>query len=152
MQRTARPGRKAGAVEEDTCAIDDPRLAAGQLAFCDMIRTLLLGPTADSSVLLVLPLTRLQLLDCLADPLLVLRVGEVGTQGAAAVVRPVGVDALAAVAVNAGPSRSEPGEIAAKDLAGCRLDREIPRKRGESRSALLARAPVYAWQPLLAPV
>jgi hypothetical protein len=46
----------------------------------------------------------LQLPDRLADSLLVLGVSEMGAQGAAAIVRPVGVDTPTAIAIDAGPS------------------------------------------------
>ena len=55
-----------------------------------------------------------QLLDALV--LLVLVVGEVGTQGAAPVVGSVGVDAGAALTEDAGPPRGEPGQVAAERL------------------------------------
>jgi hypothetical protein len=81
-----------------------------------MIRTFVLNPAADAAVLLVLPLACLQLPDRLADPLLILGVSEMGAQGASR--RAAGRRrCLAAVAADAGPSRSEPGEIAAKNLA-----------------------------------
>ena len=51
------------------------------------------------------------------DTLLIRGVCEMSTQGAAAVMRPVGVDALAAAAIDAGPPRGQPGEVAAEDLA-----------------------------------
>jgi hypothetical protein len=108
---------KAGAIEKDARAIDDPRFPARQFAFGDMIRMLLLNPAADACVLLVLPLAGLQLLDRFADPLLIRGVCEMSTQGAAAVMRPVGVDPSAAAAIDARPPRGQPGEVAAEDLA-----------------------------------
>ena len=67
----------------------------------------------------VLPRLRGELLDELLDALLVVLVGEVGAEGAAAdAFGLVGVDALAAVAEDAGPARGQPGEVAAEHLVG----------------------------------
>ena len=65
-----------------------------------------------------LPLVLAELLDDLLDALDVVVVGEVGAEGAAAVVRAVGVDALAAAAEDAGPARRQPGQVAAEPLPG----------------------------------
>ena len=132
MKRATLTGREARAVEEDACSVDDPGLAAGKLPFGDMIRTLVLDPAADAPVLLVLPLACLQLPDRLTDPLLILGIGEMCPQSAAAVMRPVGVNALAAVAIDAGPSRSEPGEIAAENLAVVSWISELHEGPGEA--------------------
>src|SRR5512133_523367 len=117
VQRAALTGWKAGAIEKDARAIDDPCFPARQFAFGDMIRMLLLNPTANACVLLVLPLAGRQLLDRFADTLLIRGVCEMSTQGAAAVMRPVGVNPPAAAAIDAGPPRGQPGEVAAEDLA-----------------------------------
>ena len=108
-------GREAGSVEEDAGAVDDPGLAGGLLTLGHGVGTLELDPAALLGRLLVLPLLGAQLADGLADPLLVVGVGEVRAEGAAAVVGPVGVDALAAAAEDAGPVGGEPGEVAAVD-------------------------------------
>ena len=50
------------------------------------------------------------------DALLVVLVGEVRAERAAAVVGPLGVDALAALAEDAHPARREPGQVAAEHL------------------------------------
>src|SRR4051794_26597651 len=100
MQCAALTGCKTWTVEEDACAIDNPRLAARQLTLGNMIRMLLLGPAADPPVLLVLPLAGLQLLDRLRDPLLILGIGEMGAQSAASVMRAIGIDALAALTID----------------------------------------------------
>ena len=92
VQRAALAGWKAWTVEKDAGAVDHPRLAARQFTLGKMIRMLLLGPAADAGILLVLPLAGLQLPDRLADSFLVVGVGKMGAEGAAAVIRPVGVN------------------------------------------------------------
>jgi hypothetical protein len=82
-----------------------------------MIRMLLLDPTADTRVLFVLPLAGLKVSDRLTDAPLVLGVGEMSAQSAAAVVWAVGVDTFAALPISAGPPRSQPGEVTTKYLA-----------------------------------
>ncbi|CAM5388908.1 hypothetical protein SANTM175S_02774 [Streptomyces antimycoticus] len=53
---------------------------------------------------------------CAADPLLVLLVGEVRAQRAAAIAGPPRLDALAALAEDAGPPGGQPGQIASEEL------------------------------------
>ena len=117
MQCAALAGRKAWTVEKDAGAVDHPRLAARQFTLGKMIRMLLLGPATNAGVLLVLPLATLQLPDRLADSFLVRGVSKMGAQRATAVVRPVGVNTLAALAIDAGPPGSQPREVTAKHLA-----------------------------------
>src|SRR5829696_5167926 len=81
-----------------------------------MSRMFFLGPATHASVLLVLPLATLQLPYRLADAFLVLGVSKVGAQRATAVVRPVGVNTLAALAIDASPAGGEPGKVTAKHL------------------------------------
>src|SRR6187551_1010444 len=47
-------------------------------------------------------------------------------------MRPVGVDALAAIAVNAGPPRTEPGEVAAEYLGAVGRIGELHEGAGEA--------------------
>src|SRR5206468_3102078 len=54
--------------------------------------------------------------DVLGDPGLIVLIGEVRAEGAAAVVRPPRLDALAAAAEDAVPAGGEPGQIAAEGL------------------------------------
>ena len=122
----------------------DPPSSARQFTISKMIRMFFLGPSADAGILFVLPLAGFQLPDRLADAFLVGGVGEMGAEGTAAVIRPVGISRTrAALAIDAGPPRGEPGEVTAKDLGVIGWITELD-ERGGSRSALLARAPVYA--------
>jgi hypothetical protein len=50
------------------------------------------------------------------DPSLVLLVGEMGAQRAASVLGGIGIDAAATLAIDAGPRRGEPREVAAEEL------------------------------------
>ena len=103
VQRTALTCWKSWTVQKDAGAVDHPRLATRQFALGNMIRMLLFDPAPQRARVFVLPLASLQLLDRLADSFLVLGVSKVGAQGAAAVVRPVGVDTSTAMAIDAGP-------------------------------------------------
>jgi hypothetical protein len=93
---------------------------------------LLFHPAGNACVLLVLPMPSLQLPDRLADSLLVLGVSKMRAQGAAAIVRAVGVDTPTAIAINTGPSRSEPGEVTAKHLAAVSWICELHERAGEA--------------------
>src|SRR4029078_7578897 len=77
-----------------------------------------LGPAAVAlaALLAVLPGVAGQSLGRGLDPGHVLVVGEMRPEGAAAVVGSVGVDPLAAGAVDAGPVRGQPGQVAAEPL------------------------------------
>ncbi len=75
--------------------------------------SLLAGGAADR---VVLPLVLAELLDGLRDALPVVLLGEVGAEGAAAVVGPAGVDALAAAAEDARPAARQPRQVAAVAL------------------------------------
>ena len=70
----------------------------------------------------------------LGDALLVVVVGEVRAERAAAVVGPVGVDALAAAPEDAGPARRQPGQVAAEDLLSSAGSRNSTHARGKTRS------------------
>ena len=91
-----------------------------------------------------------QLADRLADPSLVVGVGEVGAQGAAAVVGPVGVDARAALTEDAGPAGGQPGEVTAEDLVRVGRIGELRERRGKSdrhfRHSRIARSTLSVWQ------
>jgi hypothetical protein len=72
---------------------------------------------ADLAALrLLLPQLVVEHVDEAGDPLLVVLVGEVGAEGAAADVGGVGVDAGAPLAEDAGVARREPGQVAAHHL------------------------------------
>ena len=107
VQGTPGPGREAGSVQEDAGSVDDAGLAPSVLV--------LLGDLLGA---VVLPVIGAELLGPLLHALLVGLVGEVRTQRAAAVVSPVGVDALAPGPEDARPVARQPGEVAAKDLLG----------------------------------
>ena len=94
---------KSWTIQKDAGAVDHPCLATRQFALGNVIRMLLFDPARDACITLVLPLASLQLPDRLADSFLVLGVSKVRAQGAAAVVRPVGVDTSTASPVDAGP-------------------------------------------------
>src|SRR5690606_5648341 len=66
----------------------------------------------------VLPLVLAEPLRNRPHPLDVVPVGEVRAEGAAAVVRAVGVDAAAPGPEDARPARGQPGQVAAEPLAG----------------------------------
>ncbi len=106
VQRAARSGREAGPVEEDAGAVDDPRLARPVLLF---------GPvppmTGRGADVPVLPLVLAELGNDGGHPTEVVLVGEVRTEGAAAVVRAVGVDPPAPDSEDAGPVARQPGEV-----------------------------------------
>jgi hypothetical protein len=132
MQRATLAGWKAGTVEKDAGTIDHPRLAARQFTIGKMIRMLLLGPTADTGIFLVLPLAGLQPSDRLGDPFLVVGVGKMGAEGAAAIIRPIGVNTRATRAIDAGPARGEPGKVTAKNLAVVGRITELDESAGEA--------------------
>src|SRR6478752_9240237 len=111
VQRAAGAGGETGTVEEDARAVDDLRLAGAVLLLGPVV--LAAGGAADG---VVLPLVLAELLDGLLDALPVVLLGEVGAEGAAAVVGPAGVDALAAVAEDARPAAREPRQVAAVAL------------------------------------
>ncbi len=64
-------------------------------------------------------------------PLLVGLVGEVRPEGAAPVVRPVAVDAVAAAAVDARPGRRQPGQVAPDRCGRRRPGRELDPRTGK---------------------
>ena len=111
-------GGEAGPVEEDAGAVDHLGLAGV---------VLLLGPRLEARRVLVaepaaagvhLPLVLTELGHHGLHALEVVVVGEVRTEGAAAVVGAVGVDALAARPEDARPARRQPGEVEPEALAG----------------------------------
>jgi hypothetical protein len=108
VQRAALAAGEARTVEEDAGALVHGGLAVAVLVDLD--------PVLAAALVVELPRLRRELLDVAADPLLVVLVGEVRAQRAAAVVRPVGVDPLAALAEDAGPARRQPREVAAEHL------------------------------------
>ena len=63
-----------------------------------------------------LPQARVELFDPSSDALLIGLFGEVGAERAATYVCPVGVDALATIAKDAGPARGEPSQVSANEL------------------------------------
>src|SRR5690606_8644745 len=111
----ARPGvrREVGAVVEDArlLAVD---LQGGGLALALLVDLHPVG-LADLPSGVELPQVGGELDDVRGDPLLVVGVAEVGTQGAAAGVGRVGVDAVAPAPEDAGVGRGEPGEVAAEE-------------------------------------
>lgn len=108
VQRAARPGGEAGPVLEDAGALPAARLAFAVLVDADPAR-----PGAD---VVELPQLGSEPGHMPRDPLLVVLVGEVRAQRAAAVVRPARLDALAAAAEDARPPGGQPRQIAAEDL------------------------------------
>ena len=111
VQRAARTGREAGAVQEDARAVDE---AGPVVVLVDLDPdALLLRPLAE------LPRVVVEQLRRLVHERLVLRPGGVGTVGAAAVHelgRFLGEHALAAVAEDAGPVRREKGDVHVPDV------------------------------------
>ena len=71
---------------------------------------------ADLAVRLLLPQLLVEQVDVRRHALLVVLVGEVRAERAAADVGRVGIDALAALAEDAHVGRRQPGEVAAEDL------------------------------------
>ena len=102
-----RSHREPRSVVEDARALVHRRLALAVLVELDPVRAFL--PCAD---VVELPVVGAEQLDQRGDALLVGLVGEVRAERAAAVVRPIGVDALAAGAEDAAPPRAQPGEVA----------------------------------------
>ena len=80
------------------------------------VRGLRLHPAAGGRLGFVLPQVIRQLPGSPAHSLLVVAVREVRAQGAASVVRAIGVDTRAAAAEDAGPVRGQPGEVTPEDL------------------------------------
>ncbi len=108
VQGAAGAGGEPRSVEEDARPVDHLGLERVVLG---------LGPGRDPrGARVVLPLVRAELLDGGLDPLDVVLVGEVGAERAAAVVRPVGVDARAPSAEDARPVRRQPREVAPEPL------------------------------------
>ncbi|CAK7288398.1 hypothetical protein SGPA1_60300 [Streptomyces misionensis JCM 4497] len=108
VQRAARAAREPRPVLEDAGPLEGPRLPGPLLVLRD--------PAAAQPLVVVLPDVRREPGHVLGDPLLVVLVGEVRAQRAAAVVRAARLDALAAAAEDAVPARGQPGQIAAEDL------------------------------------
>ena len=104
------PAGEARTVEEDAGAVVDGGLALAVVVGLDPGACLAARRRGTASR------RRLEQLDERTDPLLVVLVGEVRTERAAAVIRPVGVDAFAARPEDARPSRREPGEVAPEPL------------------------------------
>src|SRR5947209_533002 len=107
MQRATLPRREAGSVEEDAGAVE---AAGAALAVLD------LADAALEALLAVLPLVVGELPGELLHPLLVGLLRVEGAVRAAAVVRAVLDDALAAGAEDAGPRRQKPGQVDTEDL------------------------------------
>ena len=70
---------------------------------------LLLDPTFFLPDIDVLPQVAIKFFDPASYPLLVLLLGEMGSEGAAAGVGGIRVDTFAAAAENTGPARGQPG-------------------------------------------
>src|SRR5512139_1634582 len=100
---------EAGPVEEDARALVDGGLAVTVLVGLD--------PPALPACVVELPVLGLEHLHEPLDPLLVVLVGEVRAERAAAVLGPVGVDARASLAEDAHPARGQPRQVTAEDLA-----------------------------------
>jgi hypothetical protein len=110
VQGAAVAAREVAIVVEDAAIADDAGLLLAVLVLHD--------PAPSLADLDLLPGRLVEPVHPLGDALSVLAIGEVGTKCAATGVRPVGVDALAAVAEDAGPSRGQPGQVGANDLLG----------------------------------
>src|SRR4051794_25656321 len=130
----------AVATGEAAAVVEDARAAVGGLHGAGLALAVLdLGPALARDLALaaereraVLPQAVVEPLDPAGHPLLVLAVGEVCPERAAAGVRRGLVDPLAAVAEDAGPRRRQPGEIAAEDLALVRRVGELQPGAGEN--------------------
>src|SRR3954447_1942532 len=110
VQRAALSSRETGLVEEDARAFMDGGLAVTLVVG---VHPRVPGPGARVEEL---PLLAVEELDEPAHALLVVAVGEVRAECAAAVVRPALVDAAAALAEDAHPPGREPGQVALEDL------------------------------------
>ncbi len=108
VQRAAHAARESGPVLEDAGALEGTRLPVAVLVLGD--------PAVPRALGVVLPDVRREPRHMLGHPLLVVLVGEVGTQRAAPVVSAAGLDALAAAAEDAVPARGQPCQIATEDL------------------------------------
>ncbi|WP_443072506.1 DUF1641 domain-containing protein [Streptomyces sp. NBC_01485] len=117
VQRAARAAREARTVLEDARAVERAGLAGALVVLRD--------PAVRRALGVVLPEVGGEPRHMPGDALLVVLVGEVGAQGAAAVVRAAGLDALAAAAEDAVPARGQPCQIAAEDLLVVRRVREL---------------------------
>ena len=107
--------------------LDDPRLALAVVVGLDPVR-LAHRPTGVE-----LPVVGVELGDERRDPLLVVPVGEVGAEGAAADVGGVGVDALAPLAEDARVGRGQPRQVAAEHLGVVSGVGELDERAGEDQ-------------------
>ena len=108
MEHAALIAIEIGAIEENASTLHDPRFAIPVEATGE--RPLLSGLLGE------LPALRVELLDPLRDVAFVLLARKVGTEGAAAVIWPRGVDALAPVSKYAGPPGRQPSQVSADPL------------------------------------
>src|SRR5680860_1347158 len=108
VQSTSRTSLEPGTVQEDARTFVQGGLAVAVVVGLDPA-----FPVAD---IVELPLVRAELLGVLLHALLVVLVGEVRPEAAATVVRPVGVDALTALAEDTHPVRGQPGQVTLQDL------------------------------------
>ncbi|GAA2413423.1 hypothetical protein GCM10010420_48710 [Streptomyces glaucosporus] len=130
VQRAARAGREAGTVEEDARTLVEPRLPLAVLVHLD--------PAALGGPLRVeLPELGRETRSVRRHALLVLLVGEVRPQRAAAVARPSRADALAPPAEDAAPARGQPRQVAAEHLLVVRRVRELHPHPGVVQAHLL---------------
>ncbi len=133
VQRAALAAGEAGTVQEDAAAVDARRSCGRPRRRSRSRRSSCVADVVE------LPVVSGEQLDELLDALLVRLVGEVGAERAAAVVRPVGVDALAAGAEDARPARGQPSEVALVALGLVARGRRTRPRHGGSRGKLQAR-------------
>jgi len=128
VQCAAGSSGEARPVEEDAATVDH---AGFTLAL-----VVLLDDAITTTLVVKLPILRFQLGGEAAYPLLVVVVGEVGAEGAAAVVGSIGVDAWATTAEDARPPRGEPGQVTPQDLVGVGRIGELDPRPGHVQRCL----------------
>ncbi len=131
VQRAPHAAREPRPVLEDARALERPRLTLTVLVLRD--------PAAPPALVVVLPDVGRESRHMFGDPLLVVLVREMGTQGAAPVIRAAGLDALAAAAEDAVPTRGQPCQIAAEDLLVVRRIRKFHPCASEIEALLVVR-------------
>lgn len=95
---------------------------------------LLFDPALLLADLDVLPQVALEFFYPAGDPLLILLLGKVRAQGAAARIWGVGVDAFAAAPENAGPARGKPGQVGSINWSASAGSMNSTHWRGKSRA------------------